>query len=86
MAGAFGFEKDHYAVSIQCGERVLLPRVRNAGEQTLVIANGFSCHEQIVQTTDRKPLHLAEVLELAYRESIGEKSTSSSKKQGGTVQ
>ena len=72
MAGAFGFEKDHYDVSIQCGERVLLPRVRDAGGETLVVTNGFSCHEQIVQTTDRKPLHLAELLELAYRESIAD--------------
>ena len=66
MAGAFGFEKDHYEVSIACGERVLLPRVRNAREETLIVANGFSCREQIEQTTHRRALHLAEVLELAY--------------------
>ncbi len=71
MAGAFGFEKDHYEVSVQCGERVLLPRVRDAAEDTLIIANGFSCHEQIRQTTPRAPLHLAQVLELAHRAAQG---------------
>jgi FAD/FMN-containing dehydrogenase/Fe-S oxidoreductase len=65
MAGAFGFEKDHYGVSIACGERVLLPRVRQASEQTMLIADGFSCREQIRQTTNRRALHLAEVLRLA---------------------
>ncbi|HWL16664.1 MAG TPA: FAD-linked oxidase C-terminal domain-containing protein [Opitutus sp.] len=68
MAGAFGFEKEHYDVSIACGERVLLPRVREAPPETLVLTNGFSCREQIEQTTSRRPLHLAELLELAWRE------------------
>ncbi|MDQ6912261.1 MAG: FAD-binding protein [Verrucomicrobiota bacterium] len=62
MAGAFGFEKEHYDISIKCGERVLLPAVRNAAEDTLLIADGFSCREQVRQTTDRMPLHLAEVI------------------------
>lgn len=69
MAGAFGFEKEHYEVSIACGERVLLPRVRQAGRGTLVIGNGFSCREQIAPTTAREALHLAQVLELAHRQS-----------------
>ncbi len=68
MAGAFGFEKDHYEVSIACGERTLLPRVRSAKPDTVVIANGFSCREQIAQTTERRALHLALVLELARKE------------------
>jgi FAD/FMN-containing dehydrogenase/Fe-S oxidoreductase len=67
MAGAFGFEKDHYDVSIACGERVLLPEVRKASEDTLLIADGFSCREQISQTTNRHALHLAEVLQMALR-------------------
>jgi Fe-S oxidoreductase len=62
MAGAFGFEADHYAVSIACGERVLLPAVRDAAPDTLIVADGFSCREQIAQTTGRQPLHLAQVL------------------------
>ncbi|MGI8689197.1 MAG: (Fe-S)-binding protein [Thermomicrobiales bacterium] len=52
MAGAFGFERgDHYDVSIKAGERVLLPAVRNAAPETLIVADGFSCREQIAQTT-----------------------------------
>ncbi len=47
MAGAFGYESDHYEVGIKCGERVLLPAVRNAPEHSLIIADGFSCREQI---------------------------------------
>jgi Fe-S oxidoreductase len=68
MAGAFGFESDHYALSIACGERALLPAVRNAPKETLIVADGFSCREQIAQTTDRHALHLAEVLRLALHE------------------
>ena len=69
MAGAFGFEEDHYDVSIKVGERVLLPAVRSAAEDTLIVADGFSCREQIAQTTDRRALHLAEVIRLALNES-----------------
>ncbi|MBV9596239.1 MAG: FAD-binding oxidoreductase [Chloroflexi bacterium] len=66
MAGAFGFEPgDHYDVSIKAGERVLLPAVRKAPPDTLVIADGFSCREQIAQCTGRRGLHLAEVLQMA---------------------
>jgi Fe-S oxidoreductase len=67
MAGAFGFEREHYDVSIAVGERVLLPAVRQAGRETLIVADGFSCREQVAQTTDRRALHLAEVLQLALR-------------------
>jgi len=65
MAGAFGFEKQHYDISMKIGERVLLPLVRDANDDTLIIANGFSCREQIEQATGRETLHLAEVLQLA---------------------
>jgi FAD/FMN-containing dehydrogenase/Fe-S oxidoreductase len=65
MAGAFGFEASHYEMSIACGERVLLPKVRDAKAQTIVVADGFSCREQIVQTTNRQALHPAEVIRLA---------------------
>ena len=68
MAGAFGFERgEHYEVSIKCGERVLLPRVREASKHTLIIADGFSCREQISQSTDRRALHLAQVIEMALK-------------------
>jgi len=69
MAGAFGFEKgEHYEVSVKCGERVLLPAVRRAAAETLIITNGFSCHEQILQLANRKASHLAEVLQMTIRE------------------
>jgi Fe-S oxidoreductase len=65
MAGAFGFEKRHYEISMRIGERVILPLVREAAADTLIIANGFSCREQIEQSTGRQTLHLAEVLRMA---------------------
>lgn len=69
MAGAFGFEEgEHYDVAMKCGERVLLPEVRTVSDDTLVIADGFSCREQVSQTTDRVPLHLAQVIQMAIRE------------------
>jgi Fe-S oxidoreductase len=65
MAGSFGFEAPKYDVSIACGEHVLLPAVRAAADDTLVIADGYSCHEQIDQCTGRQVLHVAQVLERA---------------------
>lgn len=66
MAGAFGFESSKYDVSIACAERGLLPAVREATNDCLVIADGFSCREQIAQGSQRRPLHLAEVIMLAH--------------------
>jgi FAD/FMN-containing dehydrogenase/Fe-S oxidoreductase len=65
MAGPFGFDKDKYAISQAIGERVLLPAVRAAEPDTIVVSDGFSCREQIVQATGRKAMHLAEVLQQA---------------------
>jgi FAD/FMN-containing dehydrogenase/Fe-S oxidoreductase len=62
MAGPFGFERDKYAVSQAIGERVLLPAVRAASPDTLLVADGFSCREQISQNTSRRAVHLAELL------------------------
>ncbi|MBX5491923.1 MAG: FAD-binding oxidoreductase [Chloroflexi bacterium] len=68
MAGAFGYTAGQpYEVGRAAGERVLLPAVRAAAPDTLIIANGFSCREQILQGTQRPALHLAEVLWLALR-------------------
>jgi len=64
MAGAFGFEAGKFPVSQAIGERVLLPAVRAASPDTLIVADGFSCREQIEQATGRRPMHLAEVLKL----------------------
>jgi Fe-S oxidoreductase len=69
MAGPFGFEKDKYAVSQAIGERVLLPAVRNAPTDWLIISDGFSCREQIQQATGRKAVHLAEAIQLAAQSS-----------------
>ncbi len=65
MAGPFGFEQKKYAVSQAIGERVLLPAVRQADPETLIVSDGFSCREQIQQATGRKAVHLAEVLQRA---------------------
>jgi Fe-S oxidoreductase len=68
VAGSFGYERDHYEVSIKAGERVLLPAVRGAAPDTLIVADGFSCRNQIEHATRRRALHLAEVVQLAYEE------------------
>jgi Fe-S oxidoreductase len=62
MAGPFGFEKDKFEVSQALGERVLLPAVRSAAADTILVSDGFSCREQIRQNSPRSALHLAEVL------------------------
>jgi Fe-S oxidoreductase len=67
MAGSFGFEKDKYPVSVAIGERDLLPRVRGASLSELIVADGFSCREQIAQRTPRQALHLAEVIQIAHK-------------------
>ena len=76
MAGYFGYEKgDKYEVSVKAGERVLLPAVRKADKKTLIIADGFSCREQIEQLTNREGLHTAQVLQMALHEN-GESESS----------
>jgi len=67
MAGPFGFERDKYAVAQAVGERALLPAVRGAAPETLIVADGFSCREQIRQSTGRTAMHLADVLRSALR-------------------
>jgi FAD/FMN-containing dehydrogenase/Fe-S oxidoreductase len=71
MAGAWGYERGHYDVSIACGERVLLPKVREAPPDALIVAAGFSCRSQIEQTTNRRALHLAQVIQLARDHRTG---------------
>jgi Fe-S oxidoreductase len=67
MAGPFGFEKEKYEVSQAVGERVLLPAVRNTPENALIVSDGFSCREQILQSTGRRAIHLAEALQLGMK-------------------
>jgi Fe-S oxidoreductase len=62
MAGPFGFERDKYDVSQALGERVLLPAVRAAASETILVTDGFSCREQISQNTSRRAVHFAEVI------------------------
>jgi FAD/FMN-containing dehydrogenase/Fe-S oxidoreductase len=68
LAGSFGFEREHYDISMACGEQALLPAVRAAAPSTLVVADGFSCSTQIAHGTGRRALHVAEVLALARAE------------------
>jgi Fe-S oxidoreductase len=66
LAGSWGFEAAHHDVSMRCGEQGLLPRVRELDDETLVVADGFSCKTQIEQgSTGRRALHVAQVLKLA---------------------
>ena len=68
LAGGFGYEAQHYAVAMAIGERVLLPAVRATPLDTLVVADGFSCREQIRHGTGRAALHVAELVALALHE------------------
>jgi Fe-S oxidoreductase len=65
MAGPFGFDAAKFDVSMAIGERVLLPAVRSASEDALILSDGFSCREQIYQATGRRPVHLAEAIRMA---------------------
>ncbi|MEE8280060.1 MAG: heterodisulfide reductase-related iron-sulfur binding cluster, partial [Alphaproteobacteria bacterium] len=69
MAGAFGFEAEHYQVSMQIGELDLLPAVRSAAKDTLVVADGTSCRHQIRDGANREAVHVARVLESALARS-----------------
>jgi FAD/FMN-containing dehydrogenase/Fe-S oxidoreductase len=62
MAGPFGFEQKSYGVAQTLGERVLLPAVRAAEPDTVIVTDGFSCREQIAQNTSKRAVHVAEVL------------------------
>ncbi|MGC9671173.1 FAD-binding and (Fe-S)-binding domain-containing protein [Planosporangium sp. 12N6] len=68
LAGNFGMTPNHRDVSLACAERVLLPAVRDADPDTLILADGFSCRTQIEDAhTGRRPVHLAEVVNAAVR-------------------
>ncbi|MCX5091059.1 FAD-binding oxidoreductase [Streptomyces sp. NBC_00365] len=70
LAGNFGFEKGHYEVSKTCAEEQLLPAVRAATPDTLLLADGFSCRTQLEQLAGRKGRHLAEVLAEALDQGV----------------
>jgi Fe-S oxidoreductase len=65
MAGAFGYEAEHYDVSMQMAELTLLPAVRDAPDNALIVADGTSCRHQIADGAERSALHVARVLERA---------------------
>jgi FAD/FMN-containing dehydrogenase/Fe-S oxidoreductase len=68
LAGSFGYEAgERYEVSVKAGERVLLPAARKASPHTLLVTDGFSCRTQIEHGSDRSPMHLAQVLEMAIQ-------------------
>jgi Fe-S oxidoreductase len=69
MAGSFGYEAGHYDVSMKMAEASLLPKVRAAAADTLIIADGTSCRHQIHDGAQREALHVARVLERALANS-----------------
>lgn len=62
MAGSFGFEKEHYDLSMKIGELCLLPAIRESSPKTIIVADGTSCRQQIWDGTQRRAVHLAEAL------------------------
>lgn len=71
MAGSFGYESEHYAISMKIGELKLFPTIRESSKDTIIVANGLSCRHQIADGTKRLSLHLAEfVLSQCVMESI----------------
>ena len=65
QAGSFGYEADHYDVAMKVGEQVCFPRFGKRPPETLIVADGFSCREQVRHATNRWAMHPAEVLALA---------------------
>jgi Fe-S oxidoreductase len=62
MAGSFGYEKEHYTLSMKVANLILLPTIRSASKDTTIVATGTSCRQQIRENTDVEPLHPAQVL------------------------
>ncbi|MBL4766795.1 MAG: FAD-binding protein [Rhodobacteraceae bacterium] len=67
MAGSFGYGVDTYETSLKMAELDLLPAIRNSDENVIVVADGISCRHQIVDNSNKKPLHVARLLELALK-------------------
>jgi len=68
MAGSFGFSKEHYEISQAIGERSLFKKIRDEPSETMILANGFSCREQIQQATGRRTFHIAQILDPEFHE------------------
>jgi Fe-S oxidoreductase len=74
MAGSFGYEREHFEVSMKIGELVLFPAVRAAAADAILAASGTSCRHQIADGTSRRALHPAEILHAALRSSTDRRS------------
>jgi Fe-S oxidoreductase len=71
LAGSWGFEAGHHDISMACGEQALLPAVRAASDDTVIVADGFSCKTQIAQAgTGRGALHVAQVIKMAREHGV----------------
>lgn len=70
LAGSFGYEEGHYEISMKIAERVLLPKVREASRDTLILSDGFSCREQIMHGTRRHGMHIAEAIQMALHQPL----------------
>ena len=67
MAGSFGYGSDTHEISLAMAEVDLLPAVRSANAETLIVADGTSCRHQIKDKTGRVPVHIARLLEMALK-------------------
>lgn len=67
MAGSFGYEKEHYDLSIKIGELKLAPAIRNAPQDAIIVAEGISCRSQIAHLTGKRAFHLAELFRRSYQ-------------------
>ena len=67
MAGSFGYEKEHYKLSMQVGEDTLFPKIRNYGRDIEIIASGTSCRHQIKDGTERTAKHPISLLREALK-------------------
>ena len=65
MAGSFGYEKEHYKISMEIGEQTLFPAIRKAKMDTVIAANGTSCRHQIKDGTNRLAAHPISILKAA---------------------
>ena len=67
MAGSFGYAVETYETSLKMAEMDLLPAVRNSNESAILVADGTSCRHQIADNTDKSPMHVARLLEMALK-------------------
>ncbi|MEE8140971.1 MAG: hypothetical protein V3T66_08695, partial [Alphaproteobacteria bacterium] len=74
MAGAFGYQKETYDISMRMGEASLFPAVRAAGEDAVIVADGTSCRAQIHGGTGREAVHVARVLQDALGQTVSAKA------------